>query len=66
MPKPDYRLMARSGVPAGELLLAQRQLDPPADWTWLDYGVLVTLLLMQAGAAIVLCNLAVDLMWGAK
>lgn len=64
MATPDYRLQARSGVPVGELLLAQRQLDPPRVWTSLEYFIAATLLLMQAGAFLFVASKAVEVFWG--
>lgn len=50
--QPSYRLMARAGVPAAKLLLAQRQFSGPSPWTLLEYVLAVLLVAATAGFAI--------------
>lgn len=60
--KPDYRLMARSGVPVAELLLVQRRHAPPSPWTVLEYALAIGLILGFTAACIVAAWWTMDLL----
>lgn len=49
--KPDYRLMARNGVPAAKLLIAQYQHRSADPATCMEYGICFALAILATVAA---------------